>query len=288
MATYIARHGVKGQKWGVRRYQNKDGTRTAAGKKHAEESKTRKGLSDNQKRAIKIGAAVTATALVAVGGVYLYKTHKLDGLINIGKSSLSTADILGLDDKMVANNKPDLTEKYLHEAATNINPSGSSTNCGSVSSAVIHNIKTGNKVIALDSVPEHMREPGKKGYDPKKLIECYENAKWIPKSGMNRKALSDSIEQEILSYGDGATGLLYTDGFAHDKAGHYFAWANVKNKVHIIEGQPPGAKSEGIVWNKNLYDDVIHIFDPNANVALTRLDNCNIVKGREKDLFKNA
>lgn len=28
-------HGVKGQKWGVRRYQNKDGTLTAAGKRRA-------------------------------------------------------------------------------------------------------------------------------------------------------------------------------------------------------------------------------------------------------------
>lgn len=29
----LTHHGIKGQKWGVRRYQNKDGTLTAAGKK---------------------------------------------------------------------------------------------------------------------------------------------------------------------------------------------------------------------------------------------------------------
>ena len=30
---YIYHHGIKGQRWGVRRYQNADGTLTAAGRK---------------------------------------------------------------------------------------------------------------------------------------------------------------------------------------------------------------------------------------------------------------
>lgn len=31
-STYIAHHGIKGQKWGVRRYQNPDGSLTDAGR----------------------------------------------------------------------------------------------------------------------------------------------------------------------------------------------------------------------------------------------------------------
>ena len=34
-------HGIKGQKWGIRRYQNKDGTLTNAGKKRLAKEEAR-------------------------------------------------------------------------------------------------------------------------------------------------------------------------------------------------------------------------------------------------------
>lgn len=33
METYLVHHGIKGQKWGIRRYQNEDGTYTEAGRR---------------------------------------------------------------------------------------------------------------------------------------------------------------------------------------------------------------------------------------------------------------
>jgi len=35
MDSYVYHHGIKGQKWGIRRYQNKDGSLTPEGKKRA-------------------------------------------------------------------------------------------------------------------------------------------------------------------------------------------------------------------------------------------------------------
>ena len=79
--------GIKGMKWGVRRYQNKDGTLTAAGRSRYvgsnaegtdEKSQKRVGLSDKQKRALKIGAALAVAALGTYGGYRLAKSGKLE------------------------------------------------------------------------------------------------------------------------------------------------------------------------------------------------------------------
>ena len=79
--AYLEHHGILGMKWGVRRFQNKDGSLTSAGKKrkianeHAAETK-KKGLSDGQKRALKIAGGVAVGALAAYGGYKAYSAYK--------------------------------------------------------------------------------------------------------------------------------------------------------------------------------------------------------------------
>lgn len=51
---YIAHYGVKGQKWGVRRYQNEDGTLTAAGKERYYNADEQKELYEHAKKSVKV------------------------------------------------------------------------------------------------------------------------------------------------------------------------------------------------------------------------------------------
>lgn len=70
--TYLAHHGIKGQKWGVRRFQNKDGSYTNEGKRRYLSEETKGKI----KKAAKVAAGVAGAAAIGYG---VYKVGKASG-----------------------------------------------------------------------------------------------------------------------------------------------------------------------------------------------------------------
>ncbi len=99
----LQHHGIQGMHWGDRngppyplgtKTHNRIVNRDKADKKRNKDDEqvhNRFHLSDNKKKAIKVGAAIVGTAIVAYGGYRLVKSGKLNSLVNLGKRSLSGA-----------------------------------------------------------------------------------------------------------------------------------------------------------------------------------------------------
>lgn len=79
MQNYIKHHGIKGQRWGIRRYQNDDGSLTKAGEqRYNKETENDKHSSDSSEHKVNEGKKyltrkekiITAVGLTALVGFY--------------------------------------------------------------------------------------------------------------------------------------------------------------------------------------------------------------------------
>ena len=71
--TYLVHYGVKGMKWGVRKEREVTRRNRSAVASTEQDRQKHRGLTDDQKRALKIGAVAVGTSLAVIGGVALYK-----------------------------------------------------------------------------------------------------------------------------------------------------------------------------------------------------------------------
>lgn len=218
-------HGIKGQKWGVRRFQNKDGTRTKAGKDRAKYVRERK-LSDEQK--LKKGNWKTGSEYL-VGEIDRQRheweadwrtgelksvAHEVRDIVSQGKRGLQDIAFTEWDAHFTDFDSYDLSQ---------VNPGfgepGTTQNCSKATVAT-ELARYGVKVTA-----------GRQAFPSSSDAMSY----WFDGAKKETGKLDD-IERTLAGYGDGASGSI-SGYYPEGKGGHCMHFSVKGGKVHVQDGQ---------------------------------------------------
>lgn len=100
--NYLYHHGVKGMKWGIRRYQNQDGSLTAAGKKKAAKKERKTAKKEVNKLAKYVSRSGDAGLLISTATLSKFKPEnyeKASQLLNRGNLTVKSKIKKNYDDK---------------------------------------------------------------------------------------------------------------------------------------------------------------------------------------------
>lgn len=287
--TYLQHHGILGMRWGVRNgppypigvsrhsaSEKRAGWRKSLDKpgKESHNRSGRTGLSDKQKKAIKVGAAVVAGTLAVAGTAYLVKTGKVHKYIRRGKTQVALSGSVSNNLKLLTNSSVSNTEHGIKKltksetieqtlATVNQHPGSMynyDANCTLCAVATylrqagfdVRAGSTGGKAKNLGGVVE----------------ECFMRVRIIDGSaGTFGKSSDDAARMLVRKFGDNASGVCSIK-WKNEDLGHSFNWVIKNGSVSFYDGQK--------CYNDSIVRKYWKNIDTDGPLILARLDNAEI------------
>lgn len=313
----LAHHGILGMKWGRKNgppyplgsedhsaKEKKVGWRKSLGggrneelygkssvskKESKHKEKNQLHLTDGQKKAIKIGAAVAATAIIAYGGYKLTRSPKVRALIVKGMQGSKATRMANIE-KAIQNSGPEIVKKphlagEMADSIKMLNTKESLSDTLSKANPLKGTIEGKNNCVP-SAIAGFLREHG---YDVTAkstggvtqntggvVEECFKGAKVIDGSAVKfGKSRADAEEMLIRRFGNNAEGLVSVDlKNGSVSSGHCFSW---KIQDGIVKFRD---------FNKGRDDSIVsnywRIIDPNGQLTIAKLE----IDGMDTDALK--
>lgn len=274
--SQLMHYGVKGMKWGVRRYQNKDGSLTSLGKtKYGSSENSAKNERDHSKSdksplAIFMAEAAFDVATLNVLGLGLDAVRLAQAINSEAKTKKFEKERIGCETDpntgFLLKNK----NRSIEEDIERVNPSvknfdGNTKNNCMLCTCTYDLRRRGYEVSANKASVGYFKEDLKAWYPKVKVTQCL---------GETNREMRQNVKDRLLAQGEGARGNLMINWKGFAVAGHSVAYEVKDGKLLIIDAQ----------INKVYKNPDTFLKQCKNIVEVARLDNLTISKKNIKEV----